>query len=121
MRSVAWVGVTVESLDRARELFTGPLRGTVTERGPGWLRVTWGPGRDVLLRSGTAVPGGPVLWDGQQPGVAHIVFAPGQLAVSELESGAARVERMSLDEATRIGVWLVANGAPEQSRPEQSR
>ena len=115
-RSVAWVGISVESLDRARELLAGPLGGTVAERGPGWLRVSWGPGRDVLARSGSAIPGGGALWGGQPPGVAHVVFAPGQLTVSQLESGAVRVEQMPPDEATGIPVWLVADGPPGHCR-----
>src|SRR5260221_583467 len=101
---------------RARELLAGALRGTVAERGPGWLRVSWGPGRDVLARSGSAIPGGGALWGGQPPGVAHVVFAPGQLTVSQLESGEVQVERMSPDEATGIPVWLVADPAPERAR-----
>jgi hypothetical protein len=55
-RSVAWVGLTVESLDRARELFTGALEGIVTESGHRWLRITWGHGRDLLVRSGMPSP-----------------------------------------------------------------
>jgi methylmalonyl-CoA/ethylmalonyl-CoA epimerase len=115
-RSVAWAGITVESLNLARELFTGALHGTVTERGPGWLRVSWGPGRDLLVRSGAALPAGAALWGGQAPGLAHMVFALGQLAVGQLESGHARAERMSLDEATGIPVWLVPDAAPGRAR-----
>jgi hypothetical protein len=44
------------------------------------------------------------------------VFTPGQLTVSQLESGEVRVERMPPDEATGIPVWLVADAAPERAR-----
>jgi len=107
--SVAWAGITVESLSQARELLAGALGGTVTEGGPGWLRLTWGSGRDLLVRSGAAVPGGAALWDGPAPGVAHVLFAPGDLAVSQLESGAAGAKRMPPDEATGIPVWIAAS------------
>jgi hypothetical protein len=70
----------------------------------------------VLARSGSAIPGGGALWGGQSPGVAHVVFAPGQLTVSQLEAGEVQVERMSPDETTGIPVWLVADAAPERAR-----
>jgi catechol 2,3-dioxygenase-like lactoylglutathione lyase family enzyme len=109
---VRWIGLTVESLERARELFTGALRGSVAEHGHRWMRVTWGPGRDLLVRSGEAVPGGASLWAGRDPGVAHIVFGRGPLTVGQLESGAAQVEPMPFDEATAVPVWLSADAAP---------
>jgi hypothetical protein len=108
-RSVAWVGLTVESVGRARELFTGPLHGAVAEDGHGWLRVTWGPGRDLLVRSGDAAPGGASLWAGRDPGVAHVVFGSDQLTVRQLESGDVLVEPMPFDEATAVPVWLAAD------------
>ena len=109
---MAWVGLTVESLERARELFTGALQGAVTEDGPGWLRVTWGPGRDLLVRAGGAVPGGAPLWAAGDPGVAHVVFGGDQPTVRQLESGDVRVEPMPFDEATAVPVWLAADGSP---------
>ena len=109
-RSVAWVGFTVESADRARELFTGALHGAVAEDGRGWLRVTWGPGRDLLVRSGDAAPGGACLWGGRDPGVAHVVFG-GQLTVRQLESGDVMVEPMPFDEATAVPIWLADDAA----------
>jgi hypothetical protein len=105
-RSVAWVGLTVESVGRARELFTRALHGAVAEDGPGWLRITWGPGRDLLVRSGDAAPGGASLWTGRDPGVAHVVFGDGELTVRQLESGDIPVEPMPFDEATAVPVWL---------------
>jgi methylmalonyl-CoA/ethylmalonyl-CoA epimerase len=107
-RSVAWTGITAESLGHARELLAGALGGAVTEDGPGWLRVSWGPGRDLLVRSGAATPGGAALWAGPALGVAHVVFASGPLAVGDLESGAVPAEPMPADEATGITVWLAA-------------
>jgi len=112
-RSVAWVGLTVESLERARELFTGALQGAVTEDGPGWLRVTWGPGRDLLVRAGGAVPGGAPLWAAGDPGVAHVVFGGDQLTAGQLESGDVLVELMPFDEATAVPVWLAADLVPD--------
>jgi Glyoxalase/Bleomycin resistance protein/Dioxygenase superfamily len=110
-RSVAWVGLTVESIERARELFTGTLHGAVAEDGRGWLRVTWGPGRDLLVRSGDAAPGGASLWGGCDPGVAHVVFGGDRLTVRQLESGEVPVEPMPFDEATAVPVWLAADVA----------
>jgi catechol 2,3-dioxygenase-like lactoylglutathione lyase family enzyme len=107
-RSVVWVGLTVGSVDRARELFTGALHGAVAEDGPGWLRITWGPGRDLLVRSGDAVPGGASLWAGRDPGVAHVVFGDGELTIRQLESGNVPVEPMPFDAATAVPVWLAA-------------
>jgi Glyoxalase/Bleomycin resistance protein/Dioxygenase superfamily len=113
-RSVAWVGLTVESVDRARELFTGALHGTVAEDGHGWLRITWGPGRDLLVRSCDAVPGGASLWAGRDPGVAHVVFGRDQLTVRQLESGDVLVEPMPFDQATAVPVWLAAGVAADR-------
>jgi hypothetical protein len=108
-RTVAWVGLTVESVDRARELFTGALHGAVAEDGHGWLRVTWGPGRDLFIRAADAIPGGASLWAEHNLGVAHVVFGGDQLTVRQLESGAALVEPMPFDEATAVPVWLAAD------------
>jgi hypothetical protein len=116
MRSVAWVGLTVESVGRARELFTRALHGGVVEDGHGWLRVTWGPGRDLLIRSADAVPGGASLWAGREPGVAHIVFGGDQLTVRQLESGDALAEPMPFDEATSVPVWLAVGVAADRVR-----
>jgi catechol 2,3-dioxygenase-like lactoylglutathione lyase family enzyme len=113
-RRVAWVGLTVESVGRARELFTGALHGAVAEDGHGWLRITWGPGRDLLVRSGDAAPGGASLWAGRDPGVAHVVFGGDQLTVGQLESGDALVEPMPFDEATAVPVWLAADVAADR-------
>jgi catechol 2,3-dioxygenase-like lactoylglutathione lyase family enzyme len=113
-RGVTWVGLTVESVDRARELFTGALHGTVAEDGHGWLRVTWGPGRDLLIRSADAVPGGTSLWAGRDPGVAHVVFGGDQLTVRQLASGAVLLEPMPFDEATAVPVWLAADVAADR-------
>lgn len=109
-RRVAWVGLTVESVGRARELFTGTLHGAVAEDGPGWLRITWGQGRDLLVRSGDALPGGAPLWAGRDPGVAHVVFGGDELTVRQLEAGQVPVRPMPFDEATGVPVWL-ADGA----------
>lgn len=115
-RGVLWVGLTVESLERVRELFTGALRGAVAEHGHGWMRVTWGPGRDLLVRSSDAVPGGAFLWAGRDSGVAHVVLGCGPLTIGQLESGDAQVEPMPFDEATAVPVWLSADAAP--GRPQ---
>jgi hypothetical protein len=56
--------------------------------------------------------GGLPLWAGRDPGVAHVVFGRGQLTVSQLESGDARVEPMPFDEATAVPVWLSVDTAP---------
>jgi hypothetical protein len=56
--------------------------------------------------------GGLPLLAGRDPGVAHVVFGRGQLAVSQLESGDARVEPMPFDEATAVPVWLSLDTAP---------
>jgi catechol 2,3-dioxygenase-like lactoylglutathione lyase family enzyme len=109
---VLWVGLTVESLERARELFTGALRGAVAEHGHGWMRATWGPGRDLLVRSGGAVPGGASLWAGSDPGVGHVVFGRAPLTVGQLESGDAQLGPMPFDAATAVPVWLSADAAP---------
>ncbi|MGD0700830.1 MAG: VOC family protein [Trebonia sp.] len=115
-RGVAWVGLTVESVDRARELFTGALHGAVTEDGHDWLRITWGRGRDLLIRSGYTVPGGASLWAGRDPGVAHVLFCGGELTVRQLESGDVPVEPMPFDKATTVPVWLAADVTADRLR-----
>lgn len=105
-RSVAWVGLTVESLGRARELFGGVLAGDVTEHDDGWLRMTWGPGRDLLVRTAAAAPGGGALWAGDDPGVAHVMFAPAELTVMQLQAGEPVARQLPFDEATAVPVWL---------------
>lgn len=115
-RGALWVGLTVESLERARELFSGVLRGAVAEHGHGWLRITWGPGRDLLVRSGDAAPGHASLWSGREPGVGHVVFGRDPLMVGQLESGDDQVELLPFDEATAVPVWLSADTAPGRHR-----
>jgi hypothetical protein len=78
------------------------------EDGHGWLHVTWGPGRDLLIRSADAVPGGASLWAGREPGVAHVVFGGDQPTVRQLESGDVAVGPMPFDEATAVPIWLAA-------------
>jgi hypothetical protein len=106
-RSVAWVGRTVESLERACDLFVGALAGEVTEDGDGWARITWGPGRDLLLRSPGAAPGDAALWISDELGVGQC--GPADLTVPAPESG--DVHAMPFDEATVVPVWLVAEPA----------
>jgi Glyoxalase/Bleomycin resistance protein/Dioxygenase superfamily len=115
-RAVAWVGLAVESLDRARDLFAGALQGDVTEDDEGWARITWGPGRDLLVRSPGAAPGYAALWTSDEPGVAHVVFGPAEMTVNQVECGDAQVHPMTFDEATAVPVWLVADGTVEQVR-----
>jgi hypothetical protein len=115
-RGVVWVGLTVESLDRARELFIGALQGIVAEQDRGWLRITWGPGRDLLVRSRDAAPGGASLWAGREQGVAHVLFGRAQLTVKQAESGEAQIQPMPHDEATAIPVWLAADAALNRPR-----
>jgi hypothetical protein len=115
-RAVAWVGLTVESLERACDLFVGALEGDVTEDDDSWARITWGPGRDLLVRSARAAPGDAALWISDDLGVAHVVFGPAEMTVKDLESGDAQVHPMTFDEATAVPVWLVADGAVEWVR-----
>jgi hypothetical protein len=112
---VAWVGLTVESLERARELFIAALHGVVADAGHEWLRITWGPGRDLLVRTGDSTPGGASLWPGSELGVAHVVFGGDELRVGQLEPGAP-VEPLPFDQATAVPVWLAAVGAPDRVR-----
>jgi Glyoxalase/Bleomycin resistance protein/Dioxygenase superfamily len=112
-RSVAWVGLTAETVERACALFAGVLEGDVAEEGSGWVRISWGPGQDLLVRGSTsrpaaAVPGHAALWPSQKLGVTHVVFGPAGLTVKELESGDAAVSPMPFDPATTVPVWLAA-------------
>jgi hypothetical protein len=111
-RSVTWVGLTAESVERACDLFAGVLEGEVTEEGSGWVRISWGPGHDLLVRGSTrpaaAVPGHAALWPGPGLGVAHVVFGPADMTVKQLESGDAVVRPMPFDPATTVPVWLAA-------------
>lgn len=115
-RCVAWVGLTAESVERACDLFAGVLEGEVAEEGSGWVRISWGPGHDLLVRASTgrpavAVPGHAALWPGRELGVAHVVFGPADMTVKQLESGDAAVALMPADPATSVPVWLAARPA----------
>jgi Glyoxalase/Bleomycin resistance protein/Dioxygenase superfamily len=113
-RCVAWVGLTAESVARACELFVGVLGGDVTEEGSGWVRISWGPGHDLLVRGSAAppaVPGHAALWPGQELGVAHVVFGAADLTVKQLESGDAAALPMPFDPGTTVPVWLAERPA----------
>lgn len=105
---VSWIGLSVESLDRAKDLFVGVLRGTVVEDGLGWARLSWGPSRGLLLRDAAGAPGNPDLWRQQPcPGVAHVMFGPADLSVDDIASKKVDAVLLPQDPLTRTPVWMV--------------
>jgi hypothetical protein len=109
-REVAWIGLTTESLDRAHALFVDALKGDVLERGEGWLLISWGPGRTLLMRHAGATPGGRRLWAGvPAPGVAHVVFGPATLSPANVIEGRFELRPLPFDRGTQIAVWVGAD------------
>jgi Glyoxalase/Bleomycin resistance protein/Dioxygenase superfamily len=107
-REVAWFGLTVADLGRARDLLVGPLHGTVPEEGDGWFFVTWGHGRSILVRSPGAEPASARLWAGvPDEGVGFVLFGPGDLTASSLGALAGGLVRMPHQRAIGVLVWLV--------------
>jgi methylmalonyl-CoA/ethylmalonyl-CoA epimerase len=112
-RGIAWIGLTTDDLGLARSIFGGVLSGRIAESGPGWLLVTWGPRRTLLVRTVDARPGLPGMWPSGRAGVDHIVFGPARLRPAELTGAAARPSPMPHDGATGIPVWLVDDPAAD--------
>lgn len=105
---VAWLGLSVESLENAKQLFAGVLHGTVVEDGPGWARLSWGPSRGLLLRDASGVPGNAELWAGAPvPGVAHVMFGPAELSIEDIASKSVHAGLLPQDALTRTPVWIV--------------
>lgn len=107
---VSWIGLSVESLDRAKDLFAGVLRGDIVEEGSGWARLSWGPSRGLLLRDAAGAPGNPELWrQGPFPGVAHVMFGPADLSVEDVAGKKLDAELLPEDPLTRTPVWMVGH------------
>jgi hypothetical protein len=84
---ISWIGLTVQSLVRAEQLFADVLDGTVLERGAGWLRIGWASGHVLLVRTADATPHRSLGWavDGRF-GVGQVVFGPTDLRVDQLDT-----------------------------------
>jgi methylmalonyl-CoA/ethylmalonyl-CoA epimerase len=98
--SIAWIGLAVESAPTARELLTEVLHGEPADGGPGWARLEWGTGHALVLRDGSAAPGGPGLWPEGRLGVTHVMFGPAGLAPG------ARCQRLADDPLTGVPVFV---------------
>lgn len=113
-RGVSWIGLSVASLDRAKDLFVGVLRGNVVEEGLGWARLSWGPSRGLLLRDAAGAPGSPELWRREPfPGVAHVMFGPADLSVADIADKKAEAVLLPRDPLTRTPVWMVDHPVTE--------
>lgn len=105
---VAWIGLSVESLDQAKDLFVGVLKGNVVEEGPGWARLSWGPSRGLLLRDASGAPGNSELWaQAPFPGVAHLMFGPVTLSVDDIAARRVDADLLPQDPLTHTPVWMV--------------
>jgi len=103
---IAWIGLAVESEPAARELLTEVLHGQPAGGGRGWTRLEWGTGHALVVRDGSAAPGGPTLWPEGRLGVAHVLFGPAGLDPAALERGEARCQRQPDDPLTGVAVWV---------------
>jgi methylmalonyl-CoA/ethylmalonyl-CoA epimerase len=101
---ISWIGLTVASLDDARTLLTDHLGGRVAGEGAGWLLLTWGVGRNLLVRERDAAPGGPGLWMSPGLGVGHVLFGSPKLTPRDLEDRSVQAVRMPADPATGVTV-----------------
>ncbi|WP_055482175.1 VOC family protein [Sphaerimonospora mesophila] len=84
---IAWIGLTVASLDTATMLFVDHLAGSIAAKGPGWRLLSWGVGHNLLVRQEDAEPGGRPLWAAPGLGVGHVVFGPPELVPDDLSDG----------------------------------
>ncbi|WP_426246528.1 VOC family protein [Nocardioides sp. LHG3406-4] len=109
-RTIAWVGLTTSDMAVARALLLDTLDGTVEAFGDDWMLASWGPGRRLLVRSGSATPGGAALWaDAPLLGVAHVVVEPSETTPDQLSSGSAPARRLPHDPRTRVPVWMATD------------
>jgi hypothetical protein len=81
--SISWVGLTVNSTIAAEQLFVGVFDGTIEERAPDWLLISWGTRRRLLVRQPGAYPGSRRIWPSATPGVAHVMLGAAHLRPSE--------------------------------------
>jgi methylmalonyl-CoA/ethylmalonyl-CoA epimerase len=81
--SIAWIGLSAESVDFATALFRDALGGAVAESGAGWRLFSWGPQRRLLVRQSPVEPGAPPLW-AVPTGVAHLAVGAAELSPDRL-------------------------------------
>lgn len=103
---IAWIGLTVTSLDTSRMLFRDHLSGRVVAEGAGWHLLSWGVGHNLLVREeGDAAPGGAGLWRAPGIGVDHVLFGDPALTPADLEGARVQAVRMPDDPAIGVAVF----------------
>ena len=111
--SIAWIGLSAESVDFATALFRDALGGAVAETGAGWRLFSWGPHRRLLVRQSPVEPVAPPLW-AIPTGVAHLAIGPADCspaAASPARPGPARPgPARPLDYDPRLGLWVWSVG-----------
>jgi len=101
--SIAWIGLSAESVGFATALFRDALGGAVAGSGAGWRLFSWGPQRRLLVRQSPAEPVAPPLW-AVPVGVAHLAVGPAD--ASPAQAGAAQ----AFDYDPRLGLWVWSVG-----------
>jgi methylmalonyl-CoA/ethylmalonyl-CoA epimerase len=109
---ISWIGLTVASLDTARTLLADHLNGRTAREGSGWCLLSWGAGRNLLVRERDAAPGGAELWLTSGLGVGHILFGPPELVPGDLGGAGVQAVRMPDDPATGVAVLRARHAEP---------
>jgi len=102
--NISWIGLTVQSVLVSREIFVRILQGSVIDEGPGWVQVSWGAGRVLLIREADAYPGAADIWN-PVLGVSNITFGPAVTQMSTLTTKDINWDKWPDDPMTCIDIW----------------
>lgn len=80
---IAWVGLTVDSVDLSRSIFIDVLGGTAMDEGSGWFQVGWHTGRVLIVREAGIYPVTHRIWQ-DKVGVSNLTFGPIDVPVSQV-------------------------------------